>query len=125
MSRQAIPNLRLRSRDTLQWLVDALGFELQEVHPPEGEQLDHAQLRFGRSWLMASTTGKLDTPSGQSTIYLVVDSDEEVTALHERVVAAGGTSEQAPERMDYGGTGATMRDPEGNLWSVGTYEPAE
>ena len=125
MTKQAIPNLRLERRATLQWLVDVFGFELQEVHPPDGDELHHAQLRFGRTWLMASTRGALDMPTGQSSIYLVVESDELVTTLHDRGVAAGGSSARAPEAMDYGGSGATIRDPEGSLWSVGTYEPAE
>ena len=44
-----------------------------------------------------------------------------VDALYERAVAAGATVVRKPEDQDYGGRGCTLRDPEGNQWSFGSY----
>ena len=36
-------------------------------------------------------------------------------------LAAGASVLHEPEDQDYGGRTATVRDPEGNVWSMGTY----
>jgi uncharacterized glyoxalase superfamily protein PhnB len=38
-----------------------------------------------------------------------------------RIKAAGGDVTQDLEDTDYGSRGFSMRDPEGNMWSFGTY----
>jgi uncharacterized glyoxalase superfamily protein PhnB len=44
-----------------------------------------------------------------------------VDRLFERAVAAGATVVRPPTDQDYGGRGCTLRDPEGNQWSFGSY----
>jgi uncharacterized glyoxalase superfamily protein PhnB len=50
----------------------------------------------------------------------VVDDPD---AHHERAVAAGATVVRPLEDMEYGSREYSVRDPEGNLWSFGTYDP--
>lgn len=62
---------------------------------------------------------------GTSAIYLVTD---DVDAIHERVREAGGAVPEPPHHARFG-NGAdsytcTVRDPEGNLWTFGTYRGA-
>ena len=41
-----------------------------------------------------------------------------------RAVEAGGTVVKELVDNDYGGRGGSVADPEGNTWSVGSYQPA-
>ncbi len=52
--------------------------------------------------------------------YLVVaDADE----VYQRVKKAGAVIVREIEDQGYGGRDFTCRDPEGHVWSVGTYDP--
>jgi uncharacterized glyoxalase superfamily protein PhnB len=54
------------------------------------------------------------------SIYIVVD---DVNAHHERARVAGAEITRAPHDTDYGSREYAARDPEGNVWSFGTYQP--
>jgi uncharacterized glyoxalase superfamily protein PhnB len=45
-------------------------------------------------------------------------------ALYERAMAAGAELVQGLRDEDYGARGFSVRDPEGNIWSFGTYRGA-
>jgi uncharacterized glyoxalase superfamily protein PhnB len=45
--------------------------------------------------------------------------------VYGRVLEAGGTILLDIKDEDYGGRGFTCRDPEGHVWSVGTYDPCD
>ena len=51
---------------------------------------------------------------------LVTDDPD---GAHDAALAAGGRSLRAPVDQDYGGRGASVADPEGNVWSFGDYQP--
>ncbi len=53
-------------------------------------------------------------------IYVAVDDPD---ALHARAKAAGAKIEMELRDTDYGSRDFACRDPEGNLWSFGTYWP--
>lgn len=57
---------------------------------------------------------------GAAACYLVVDDPD---AVFDAAVAAGASVVQAMVDQDYGGRGGTVRDPEGNMWSFGDYQP--
>lgn len=57
---------------------------------------------------------------GTGAAYLVTDDPE---GVHRTAVTAGGTSLMDVETQDYGAKMGTIRDPEGNLWSLGDYRP--
>ena len=48
---------------------------------------------------------------------------ENPDAHHERAVAAGAKLVRPLEDTGYGSREYSVRDPEGNLWSFGTYDP--
>ena len=60
-----------------------------------------------------------DAPVTQSAYVVVPDAD----AHHARAVAAGARVVRALADEDYGGRGYSCRDPEGQMWSFGTYDP--
>lgn len=121
-----IPTLRVRdARSAITFLVDGLGFRLTLCYPEDGELVDHAELVRGDGMVMLGSTGvgELDVPAGGSSVYLIVDSDEEVDRLCRQAVDAGATTVIKPRSEDYGGRGASVRDADGNAWSIGSYRP--
>jgi uncharacterized glyoxalase superfamily protein PhnB len=58
---------------------------------------------------------------GHYSLYLAVDHPD---AHHDRARQAGAEIVLGLKDEDYGSRGYTARDPEGNLWSFGTYRPA-
>ncbi len=59
--------------------------------------------------------------AGSAAAYLVADDPDTVV---ERAVAAGGSVLQPVEDRPYGGRGGSVADPEGNHWSIGSYQPS-
>ncbi|GAB3701156.1 VOC family protein [Mariniluteicoccus flavus] len=106
-----------------------LGFTEVLVVPSEADPtiVEHAQFRWRDNGgvMFGSVRPDNDFATadsvGHAKCYLVVESDAEVDAVHARGLAAGGTSQQDPTDQDYGGRSATVVDPEGNLWSIGSY----
>lgn len=58
--------------------------------------------------------------AGKGWLYL---STDDIDALHERAVGAGAEIVRGLQDTDYGSRDFTARDPEGNIWSFGTYAP--
>ncbi len=63
--------------------------------------------------------GSPGEPGGKSIYVAVADVD----ALCARARARGAKIEQEPTDRDYGSREFICRDPEGNVWSFGTYWP--
>lgn len=59
--------------------------------------------------------------TGPAACYLVTAAP---AAVFDAAVAAGGTVERVMVEQDYGGLGGSVRDPEGNHWSFGDYQPS-
>jgi uncharacterized glyoxalase superfamily protein PhnB len=59
--------------------------------------------------------------TGQSSVYLVTDEPD---AVFGKALAAGGTVVRETIDQDYGGRSGTVADPEGNQWSIGSYQPS-
>ena len=127
-----IPAVRYRdAAAAIDWLCEAFGFERHLVVPGEDGMIVHAQLAFGNGMFMLGSAreddfGKfmrpLEQPGqavSQSNYVVVTDVD----AHHARAVAAGAEIVMAPEDQDYGGRLYSCRDPEGNLWNFGSYDP--
>lgn len=123
------PFLRYRdARAAVRWLCDAFGFEEQGVFPGPHDTVAHAELRLGNGVVMLGSAKEdalgLMTPRelGAVTggVYAYV---EDVDAHYRRAVQAGAEFVNELREMDYGSREYTCRDPEGNLWSFGTYLP--
>jgi uncharacterized glyoxalase superfamily protein PhnB len=102
----------------IEWLKRTLGFVEHEMHVGDDGTIQHAQLAFGEDLIMLSSTP--EPPPGSQTIYLVrPDVDE-----HYAVAVESGADVTTPiVDQDYGSREYAVRDPEGNTWAVGTYQP--
>jgi uncharacterized glyoxalase superfamily protein PhnB len=122
------PTLRYRdARAAIDWLERAFGAERKEVHDGPDGTVGHAELRLGDDLIMLGTAvedsdyGRIAPPPGHASLYVAV---EDADAHHARAVAAGADVVRPLEDTDYGSRDYAARDPEGNLWSFGTYRPA-
>lgn len=127
-----MPCLRYRDAPAaIEWLCNTLGFEAALVIRNEDDTVAHAQLTYGNGMIMLASVvdseygrllkqpAEIGTFVTQSSYLVVNDADQ----VHERVLQAGGTVLLPLQDEDYGGRGFTCRDPEGHVWSIGTYDP--
>jgi uncharacterized glyoxalase superfamily protein PhnB len=132
-----IPALRYRDAlAAIDWLIQAFGFERQAVYlAPDNITVMHAQLTFGNGMVML---GSIPKPE-ESTPYhkLVIQPDEiglrgtqgsclivdDADAVYATAKAAKAEIVLDIADMPYGGRAFACRDPEGHLWSIGTYDP--
>lgn len=127
-----IPCLRYRDAPAaIEWLCLAFGFEKHLVVPNEDGSIAHAQLGFGNGMVMLGSVfdtefgrmmkqpGDIGNANTQSCYLVVADAD----AVYRRAREAGAVIVLDIKDEDYGGRGFTCRDPEGHLWSLGTYDP--
>ncbi|GAA2813932.1 VOC family protein [Saccharopolyspora taberi] len=119
------------TRAACRFLVDVLGFREELAATDDVGDIVHAELSWPEGGaLVVGGTKHVDSVHGQmragsSAIYLATD---EVDAVHDRVREAGGEVLEPPHNARFG-SGAesytlTVRDPEGNLWTFGTYRGA-
>lgn len=125
----------LRYRDApaaIEWLCNTFGFERHLVLPNDDGGIAHAQLVLGAGMVMLGSAsnenayGALikqpDEVGGaqtQTTYVVVPDAD----AVYARVSAAGAKVSIEIKDEEYGGRGFSCLDPEGHLWSIGSYDP--
>jgi uncharacterized glyoxalase superfamily protein PhnB len=130
MRHEIIPSLRyVDASGAIDFLCNAFGFERQAVYPDEKDPtiIQHAQLLWHDRMIMLGSVpppaAKPDLPPnapGLAGLYMIV-ADVDAHAAHARAAGAEITSE--PEDKPYGGRGYGARDPEGNVWSFGSYDP--
>jgi uncharacterized glyoxalase superfamily protein PhnB len=120
------PNLLYADADAaIEWLERTLGFERGEVHRDDDGKIAHAELSLDSSVIMLGTAGAGREPfrslaAGGGLVYVAVD---DVDSLYERARGAGADVALELMDTDYGSRDFTLRDPEGTLWSFGTYRP--
>jgi uncharacterized glyoxalase superfamily protein PhnB len=109
----------------IEWLSSAFGFEKRLVVPGEDGTIVHSELSLGPGFIMVGTAvddrrekSPLDVNCETGGIYVRVD---DVAGHYERPKAASATVIQELEAKEYGGSGFSVRDPEGHYWSVGDY----
>jgi uncharacterized glyoxalase superfamily protein PhnB len=118
-----IPTLRYTdAKAAIDFLDRAFGFERRSVHANDDGTVLHAELTHGRGMVMVGSAGQGDPQfeNGRTSIYVVVDDPD---ALHDRAKAAGAEISRGLTDQDYGSREFTAKDPEGNVWSFGTYDP--
>ena len=117
------------ARGAVDWLEQAFGFERSSVHEGPNGKIAHAELRYGDGMVMLGTAGPnefgLKTPKELGAVsqgvYVIVEDG--IDAHHERALAAGAEIVREPNDTDYDSREYMARDPEGNIWSFGTYRP--
>lgn len=124
------PTLTYRdARAAIAFLRDAFGFEETAVYPRESDPsiIEHAEMRWPLGGgVMFGSAEKDDGPFGRrapgnDSVYVVCDDPD---ARFARATAAGAEVVRGLVDEDYGSRGFTVRDPEGNLWTFGTYRGA-
>lgn len=130
-----IPCLRYRDAPgAITFLCEAFGFTVHADHrdPDDPQVVQHAQLVREGQMIMLSTVMPSDyavaapmvivADAGGNTQapYLTID---DVDAHAAQAAAAGADVFLAPHDADYGGRHYSARDPEGNVWSFGSYDP--
>lgn len=108
------------------FLVEVLGFVLT-TRSGDGDALEHAELVWpeGFGGVMLGpyrSEGPWNRMPGSAGGYLVVSNPQE---HYERIVAADAEVIIELRDTSYGSQEFAVRDPEGNLWSFGTYRGAD
>lgn len=114
----------------IEFLCKAFGFERKAIYAGEGGTVAHAQLTLGNGMVMLGSAN--DTDYGKllvrpraaggvtMSVYCIVEDPDAHCA---RAKAAGAKITREPQTQDYGGRDYTCKDPEGNVWTFGTYDP--
>ncbi len=101
----------------IEFLKRAFGAEENYRHADDKGRVSHAEVRVGNSMLMIGQARDQWTPR-PAMFYLYV---EDVDAVYNRAVAAGGKSVQEPADQAYGDRTGGVEDSQGNQWWVGTH----
>ncbi|RUT29463.1 glyoxalase [Arsenicitalea aurantiaca] len=126
-----IATLRYRDADAaLDWLKSVFGFKEHALYRNEEGTVAHAELAFGNGMIMLGPVA--DTPFGRfmrqpgdvgavtMSLYVIVPDPD---AHHARSVAAGFEILLPLRDESYGGREYSVKDPEGHVWTFGTYDP--
>lgn len=108
----------------IRFVTDVLGFEeLVLVRGPDGG-IVHSEYRWPEGGIVgisgADDSNPFIPPAGKNGLYVITQDPQ---AVWERCQAAGVEVIRPPDEPHYdpGGMGFSVRDPEGNAWSFGTY----
>jgi uncharacterized glyoxalase superfamily protein PhnB len=117
----------LRYKDgvkAMEWLTQIFGFSKHLEVPGTDGNIGHAELSLGNGMIMFASGGSQGDGNPWATeksgIYAVV---EDIDAHYQRTKAAGAEIVRPLAETDYGSRDYSVRDPEGHLWSFGTYRP--
>lgn len=89
--------------------------ELYKRQLPDG-RIVHAETRIDDSVIMLGERPDGRDPACCSTHVYVADVD----SVYRRALAAGATSISEPKDQPYGDRTSGVRDPQGNIWWIGT-----
>lgn len=129
-----IPSLQYKDAPkAIEWFCEVLGFEKKLIVPAGADGIAHAQLSFGSGMIMVSSFSNTEyskhmaSPAeagGKNTqSCLLYVADNEIEAHYKRAVAAGAEMLVSLREEEYGGRYYSVRDTEGHLWSIGSYDP--
>ncbi len=115
------------ARAAIDWLGRAFGFEVAELHPANGEgPVEHCELRLRGNRVMLGSEGAGNTArkvsAGPAWNYIAIDDPDGLCA---QAAQAGAEIVSGLQDQEYGSRDFTAKDPEGNVWSFGTYRPSD
>ena len=129
----AIPNLIYSDANAaVSFLKKVFGFKERGVYKDDNGKIFHAQLVLGKALIMVnpfnpdSAFGKmLNLPKNlegynTQTPYFIIENVDE---HYKNAKANGAEIVMDIKDEDYGGRGYSCKDPEGNIWSFGSYNP--
>jgi uncharacterized glyoxalase superfamily protein PhnB len=103
----------------IEFLVNAFGAERHAVYAGDNGTIQHAEVRLGNGIVMLGSS-RADSPATRGSIYVVVEDSDAHCA---RARAAGAEIMMELRDTEYGSRDYGARDPEGNTWYFGTYQP--
>lgn len=129
----AIPALNYKDANAaVAFITKAFGFKEHFVYRDENNNVHHAELALGNAMIMLgpqrpeSEFGKMTGTPAQAnglntqTTYIIID---DVDAHYQNAIANGAAIIRDIKDEDYGGRGYSCKDPEGFIWSFGSYSP--
>jgi len=116
------------ARTMIQWLGEAFGFEPMAVYDAPDGSVAHAELRLERGAIMigqsrADDFGTLSPRTAGGVTQMIYAWVADVDAHHRRAVDAGAEIVRPLADTPYGSREYSARDPEGHVWSFGSYLP--
>ncbi len=117
------PTLRYTdAKAAIAFLTSSFGLIEENVSTADDGSIGHAELSWDGGVVMLGPRAGASDPfdTGRAVLYLAVD---DVDAHHDRAVAAGAEIIYELTDQPYGSREYAARDPEGNIWSFGTYRP--
>ena len=125
--------LHYRDADkAVDWLCKAFGFEPHAVYRDHDGKVVHAELGFGNGMIMLGPEDKgefgkrfmtLPAAAGGRCTQAVYAIVEDANAHHAVAIAHAAEVVMPLKNEDYSGRGYSARDPEGHIWTFGTYDP--
>ena len=119
------------AREGIRWLVDVLGFRATTVYESPDGDVAFAELVWRTGVVFVSGRPPCSNPwskVGPASIALAAEDAQAVDRLYHRAVAVGAEiirpvhDARTPAFPD-GSHQFDLRDPGGNLWTVGTFRP--
>jgi uncharacterized glyoxalase superfamily protein PhnB len=119
--KQVFPHLVYQDpAKAIDWMVNVLGMEPWAVYKDQGK-IVHAELKFGEVFVglgPVQTEGIFKGPVTTEGPYTALDG---VDALYERAKSHRADVVMDLTDTDYGSRNFALRDPEGRIWSFGTW----
>jgi uncharacterized glyoxalase superfamily protein PhnB len=106
----------------IDFLGAAFGAERHAVYAADDGTVQHGELRLGKGIVMLGSS-RADSPATRGKgggIYVVIENPDEHCA---RAREAGAEIVMELRDTEYGSRDYGARDPEGNTWYFGTYQP--
>jgi len=119
------------AKAAIEWLCETFGFTRHLVVEDEAGGIAHAQLTFGNGMIMLGSArddefgqqqqppASANAPVNQSPYIVVSEIDDH----YAHAVSAGAKIVVAIRDEDHGGRFYSCRDPQGQLWNFGDYDP--
>ena len=99
----------------IEWLSRAFGFNEHVVYRGDDAKVHHAEMHLGPGIFMFG-----EGDPAEHGVYVAVD---DVDSHYARAKAAGAEIVREIEDTPYESREYTARDPEGHVWSFGSYRP--
>ena len=119
------------ARVGLKWLIEVLGLRQKSLYQLPDGQVAFAELVWRTGMVFVSSRPPADNPwsrVGIASIALVAADARVVSEHYERARSAGADIVRPlhvarTPAFPEGSTQFDLRDPEGNLWTLGTFQP--
>ena len=119
------------ARQAISWLTNVLGFRVATLYDSPDGGVAFAELVWRTGVGFVSDRPPSDNPwskVGPASIALVAETAEVVDHCYQRAIAAGAdvvrpVHVSKTRAFPDGSHQFDLRDPQGNLWTVGTFQP--